>query len=158
MIIALDFDGCIVSMAGRAYNDVTTPLKFMPGAKRALLSLRRAGHTLLLYSARANRAIRLDPQMDPLVRAGVRRVHKPAWEEDSALNEARYQQMVDFVAVELPGVFAAIDDGMQGKPCADLFVDDRALRYGHGVAGMGWNEIAHIYGEPVYGSTGGELQ
>lgn len=158
MLIAVDFDGCIVDMSGRAYDDVTTPLKFMPGAKRALLSLRRAGHILILFSARANRSLRIDPQMDPMVRAGIRRVHRQAWEEDRALNEARYQQMIRFVEAELAGVFAVIDDGMQGKPCADLFVDDRALRYGHGVTGLNWNDISHIYGEPVYGSIGGELQ
>ena len=34
--------------------------------------------------------------------------------------------MVKFVNDELPGIFHYIDDGMQGKVLADLFIEDRA--------------------------------
>jgi hypothetical protein len=52
--------------------------------------------------------------------------------------------MVDFENRELPGVFAAIDDGAQGKPSpVDLFIEDRC---GHSVD---WHEIAALYGAPL---------
>lgn len=155
MIIASDFDDSIVSQAGRDYEDVETPLRFMPGAKKALLSLKRAGHTLLLYSGRANRALRVDPNLNPLVRAGVKRINREWWEANQPVNEARYQQMLRFVDEELPGVFDAVDDGQQGKPSADIYIDDKALRLGHGADSVGWQTVAHRYGEPVYNSDGG---
>jgi len=40
----------------------------------------------------------------------------------------------------------------------DLFIDDRAIRKGHGPLGIGWREIASIYGEPVYGTSTQEEQ
>ena len=154
MFIAVDFDDSIVSTRGRAYDDLTTPLSFVPGAKAGLLSLKKAGHMLLLYSARANRASREDPALDPMVRSGARKVHQKTWDADRALNQARYQQMLDFVATELPGVFDAIDDGTQGKPIADLFVDDRGLRLGHGPMTVSWSVVSQVYGEPIF--SGGE--
>jgi hypothetical protein len=66
-------------------------------------------------------------------------------------HRARYQQMLEFVERELPGVFAAVDDGMAGKlPGVDIFIDDKALRLGHGTGGFWWGAIAGMYGEPVY--------
>jgi len=150
VVICIDFDDTVVSQAGRAYEDVTTPLRLMSGARLALASLRRAGHTLLLCSARANRALRVDPMLDPLVRAGKRRFSRPEWERQQPVHEARYQQMLAFTAKELPGVFDAIDDGVQGKPHADLFLDDKAMRIGPGVLGATWLVVAQVYGEPVY--------
>lgn len=150
MLIAVDFDGTVVDAHGRGYDDVTSGLMFVPGAKAGLASLKAAGHSLLLYSARANRALREDAALDPMVRAGVRKVHQKTWDADKVLNQARYQQMLDFVAKELPGVFDAIDDGAQGKPIADLFVDDRGLRLGHGPMAVSWSVVSQIYGEPVF--------
>lgn len=147
MIIAVDFDGVIADMRGRAYDDTSVPLRLMPGAKNGLMSLKKAGHVLLLYSARANRAIREDPNLDPLVRSGFRRRY------NLELNRARYEQMLAFVGSELPGIFDAIDDGVQGKPVVDLFIDDRALRYGPGQLALGWRAISQIYGEPVYSNS-----
>lgn len=149
MILGIDFDGTVVLQDGRPYDDLETPLAFMPGAREALESLKRAGHVLVLFSARANRALRMDPSFDPLVRAGVRKVNTKAWLESQQLNEARYQQMVAFAENELSGVFDAIDDGMQGKPSVDLFIDDKALIYG-GSVGMGWHEIDELLGEPPF--------
>lgn len=148
MLIAVDFDGTIVQ-DDRPYDDTTTPLRFVPNAREGLQALKRAGHTLLLWSARSNRALWYDPNLDPLVRAGIRRVNIDRWRRDQPLHLARYRQMLAFVGLCLPGVFAAVDDGQQGKPCADLFIDDRALRYGFGADAVGWSSIALLYGQPT---------
>ena len=145
MYLAIDFDGTVVSQR-RAYTDLKSPLRFVPGAKAALKSLKAAGHVLLLYSARANRALLEDPELDPLVRAGVRKVNRAQWKKEQPLHKARYEQMVAFVNNELPGVFASIDDGRQGKPEVDLFIDDRALGFGPGKQYPTWKEVADLYG------------
>ena len=143
MRFAIDFDGTIVEQ-NTAYDDVVTPLKFVPGAKETLLALRDAGHSLLLWSARASRALREDQMLDPLVKAGVEPARDPAgWEADRKLNEARYQQMLAFVEAELPGVFHAIDDGTASKPSVDMFVDDRAFGWR---GPSSWGEIRLRFG------------
>jgi hypothetical protein len=144
--IAVDFDGTIVEQ-DRPYDDLETPLVFVAGAKEALLALQRAGHELLLWSARSSAAARIDRYLNPWVRAGIDRTPPAVWEERRVLNEQRYRQMLDFVAQELPEVFAAVDEGLGGKPAVDLFIDDKALRLGAGVEALGWTEIAHIYGQ-----------
>ena len=143
MLIAVDFDGVVVR-TNRSFADTTTPLQMMPGAKDGLLALKKAGHTLLLYSARANRALLFTPEWDPLVRAGVRRPHEVAWAAGKELHWARYRQMLAFCETELAGVFDAIDDGLQGKPLADLFIDDRSREFG--VDAHGWADLIHLYG------------
>lgn len=145
MLVALDFDGVIVRK-DRPFADVTTPLQFMPYAREGITSLKNAGHTLLLYSARANRALLFSPEWDPLVRAGVKRPNEMTWAHSRSLYWARYHQMIKFVETELAGLIDAVDDGLQGKPLADLFVDDRAVEFGAGA--HGWLEIAHLYGAP----------
>jgi len=154
MLIAVDFDNTVVESRGRGYDDVKAPLVFVLGAKAGLASLKAAGHSLLLYSARANRALREDATLDPMVRSSARKVHQKTWDADRVLNQVRYQQMLDFVARELPGVFDAIDDGQQGKPVADLFIDDRGLRLGNGPMATTWAVVSQVYGEPIY--SGGE--
>ena len=144
MIIAIDFDGTLVSNE-RAYDDVTSPLMMLPGALAALRALKRADHTVLIYSARANLALRRDPMLDPLVRAG----HRPAaearrWAASQMLAEARYRHMVEFCTQRLKGLVDAVDDGGQGKPMADLFIVDRAVSYGL----LSWAQIVQEYGEP----------
>jgi hypothetical protein len=143
MRIAVDFDGTIVTQ-DRPYNDVTTPMEFMPGAKEALQALRRAGHILLLWSARASRALLYDPNLDPLVRARAVEVNRQAWLDSRALHRARYDQMIQFVNQELPGIFDAIDDGLGGKPSVDLFIDDKAMAF-RGPAT--WARVQRVYGE-----------
>jgi len=147
VIFCIDFDSTVVVQEGRDYEDVTTPLEFMPNAWAALHSLKAAGHVLLLYSARANRALRIDPNLDPLVRAGVKKVNMEWWEANKALNQARFDQMMDFAMTELPGIFDAIDDGEQGKPSADVYLDDKALRLGP--TSQTWASVADMYGEPI---------
>lgn len=156
MIWAIDFDGCLISQ-DRPYDDLETPLQLLPGARRALLFLKEAGHTLLLYSARARASLRIDPNLDPLVRAGARGLDLKRWVKNQPLNEARYQQMISFVEQELPGVFDAIDDGVQGKPGADIYLDDKALRLGVGPYSVDWDEVAIMYGErPMPGGSDGK--
>jgi len=138
MLIAVDFDGTIVDDA-HAYDDLKTPLRFMPKARESLLALKAAGNVLILYSGRANPWLLRNPEMDPLVIAGLRKPKdNPANRE---LNRARYTQMLDFVKRELPDVFALVWEH-QGKPSADVFIDDRAAPFREG----GWAAIAATYG------------
>jgi hypothetical protein len=146
VIVAVDLDSTLVDEWGRKFSDTTSPLKLMGGARKALQAMKAAGHVVLLYSARSNRALRVDPELDPLVRAGVVRLDRKAWEAEQPLHEARYQQMVQFAATQLKGLVDAVDDGAQGKPVADLFIDDRALRFGGGVDGHSWFDIARQFG------------
>jgi hypothetical protein len=146
MIIAIDWDGTVV-MQDLPYADTTTPPTFVPGAVEGLMALKRAGHKLVLYSARANRSLREDPYLDPLVRAGIRIVDEEAWLTDRVLHQARYDAMVAFVSAALSGVFDVIDDGEQGKPNVDLFIDDRMAL----ALGVNWSMIASVYGDPDSG-------
>lgn len=141
--IATEFDDVIVRKPLQ-FDDTITPLEFMPNAKDGLYALRRAGHVLLLYSVRANRANREDRLLDPLVLSGAVRVDPFVWEKNRPVYEARYQQMLTFVAENLSGVFAGIDDGRQGKPSVDLVIDQRSIGL---IPGLGWKRITHLYGE-----------
>ncbi len=142
MIFAVNFDNTVVEQDGD-YDDLTTPLKLKPGALAGLQSLKDAGHMLLLYSARANQALLGTPHVDPLHRVGL--VNRKQGAQSTRLNQARFQQMVDFVNDKLPGIFDAIDDGIQGKPNADKFIDDKAVTFGP--LGLNWGQIAARYGE-----------
>ena len=146
MIICIDFDSTLVDEWGRRFSDTTSPLKLMHGARKALEGMRAAGHHVVVYSARANRALRIDPELDPLARAGVVKVDRKAWDAEQPLHEARYQQIVQFCATQLKGLVDAVDDGGQGKPVADVYIDDRALRFGGGVDGYNWFDIARQFG------------
>lgn len=142
MLLAIDFDGCVVS-SERAYDDIHTPLEFLPGALEGLRALKRAGHVLLLWSARANRSVRVDWTLNPLWVKGIVPFDVKSWHVNQPLEEARYQQMLEFVERHLDGVFDAIDQGKQGKPVVDLFFDEKALApYESG----GWERIAEVYG------------
>lgn len=143
MFIAMGFDGVVVREDDHDFDDVVTPLVFMPGAKAALNSLRRAGHILLLHSERANRSLREDPTLDPLVLSGVRRVDPVVWRHEQPIYQARYEQMRVFCQDHLRGVFHAVDDGEQGKPVVDLFIDRRVFGYR---PTDGWLKLASLYG------------
>lgn len=147
MRIAVDFDGTMVEQK-HAYDDLVTPLEFLPGAARAIAALRAADHLLLLWSARASRALLYDPMLDPLVRAGVVPLDMMQWRKSQGVNIARYRQMLEFVGASCAGWFDAIDDGAGGKPLVDLIIDDKALRLGGGMGGLGWWNIAELYGAP----------
>jgi len=147
MIICVDFDSTLVSQ-DRDYDDLVTPLRFVPGAKETLRSLKSAGHTIVVYSCRANLALRRDESLNPLVRAGLKSLpfDPDRIKANRLLNEARYQQMVEFVRDNLGGLVDAIDDGSCGKVSADLYVDDKGIRLGMGPGAMSWREIADEYG------------
>lgn len=142
MQIVVDFDGTIVN-DDHDYDDLVTPLTLKYGAREALHALQRAGHTLILCSGRANKAIRIDWRLNPLWRDELVPFDVERWERNRALNQARYEQMLAFVRTTLPEIFSYVDDGEQGKVSGDIFIDDRALRFGP----VGWPEIAMSYGE-----------
>jgi len=146
VIICIDFDSTLVDEWGRKFADVTTPLKLMGGARKALQAMKAAGHVVLVFSARANRALREDPMLDPLARVGAVKVDIVQWTNEQPLHEARYRQMVQFCETSLRGLVDAVDDGRQGKPVADLYIDDRALRFGGGVDGHSWFDIGRQFG------------
>jgi hypothetical protein len=155
VLICIDFDGTIVR-DDRPYDDVSTPLEFLDGARDGVLSLRAAGHTLVLWSGRTNRSLLYSQEWDPLVGrtdplTGV--TYKPRMPLAMELaglevHWARYRQMLAFIEANLPNVFAYVDDGLQGKPLADLFIDDKALRYSERANGYGWGIIRDLYGRP----------
>jgi hypothetical protein len=140
MILAIDFDGTIVSDE-HAYDDLKTPLRFMPGARQSLLRMKTAGHILILWSGRSNPWLRDANAVDPLVSAGVRKSHKATAERSRQINQERYEQMLAFVKKELPGVFALVWEHT-GKPSADVFIDDRAAPF----ALEGWRGMVDLYG------------
>ncbi len=147
MIFAVDFDGTVVRQQGRRYDDLDTPLEFMPGAERALKALKAAGHVLLLWSARASRSLLYDPMLDSLVRAGVRPLDVERWRKSQPIHLARYRQMLTFATERLAGIFDAVDDGAAGKPIVDCIIDNIALRLGDGMGGVGWYVIQEMYGD-----------
>jgi hypothetical protein len=147
MIIAVDFDGTVVRQ-NRAYDDVMTPLEFVTGARAGLEALRKAEHTLILCSTRSNLALRLDWRLNPLWASGAVPLNVTAWERNKPLHEARYQQMLNFVAMKLPKIFAAVDDGRQGKLIAALYIDDRSMGLpAHGAGGVDWPAVGKQFGE-----------
>ena len=140
MLIAVDFDGTIVDDS-HAYDDLKTPLRFLPRAKDAIVALKQAGNVLILYSGRANPWLLRNPEMDPLVLAGLRQVREGGWEARRAVNQARYLQMLAFVRKELPGAFSLVWEHA-GKPSADVFIDDRSAPFREG----GWSVLVAMYG------------
>lgn len=146
MIWGVDFDGTVVRQ-DHAYDDLETPLTFMPGAELVLPALKAQGHVILLWSARASRALLFDPTLNPLVRAGAVPLDMDAWKRSQPIHLARHRQMLDFAATRCAGWFDAIDDGAGGKPLVDVFVDDRALRLGVGWSAVGWAAIAAVYAD-----------
>jgi len=144
MLIAVEFDGVLV--VRRKFDEIDANFEFVSGAEEGLKSLKRAGHTLILYSTRANRALRADPALNPLWQdAGPRAL--ASWQKAQPLHEARFQAMLTFVAKALPGVFDAIDEGTQGKVSADLYLDDRGQKMNNGAFAADWSVISHVYGE-----------
>ena len=142
MMVSVDFDGTIVT-EDRAYDDLSSPFVLRKGVRDGLLALKRAGHVLILSSARANLALRKDWRLNPGWASGVLPFNVDIWKANQNLHECRYQQMLKFVELELP-MIDLIDDGRQGKLLADLFIDDRAVA---SVIGVNWNTIALLYGE-----------
>lgn len=145
MLIAVDFDGTIVQ-EDYAFDDVTTPLTFIPGAKAGLIALKDAGHLLILWSTRANLALRHNWKLNPMWRQGILPLDEARWKRNQPLHEARYQQMLEFIAKELPRVFDAVDDGTQGKPTGVVvFLDDKAFGSPRR-QDFDWSEVVRLLG------------
>jgi hypothetical protein len=143
VVIGVEFDGPVIGL-NRDFADVSTPATVRPDAVRALRRLHAAGHTLLLTGPRANRAGREAPELDPLARAGVRRVNPFHWAAARELHRDRY----DFMATtwrdhpELHRLFDAVDDGAAGYPAVDLLVTEALLD----ALPHGWNSVAAMHG------------
>ncbi|MCU1285910.1 MAG: Haloacid dehalogenase domain protein hydrolase type 3 [Acidobacteriales bacterium] len=101
-LIAVDFDGTIVEHMFPAIG----PLK--AGVKEALTRFRELGYELIIYSCRGSKWY---PEVYP--------------PEQTA---RCFKEMVEFLhANEIP--FDMVDDGELGKPFADYYIDDRAVRF-----------------------------
>jgi hypothetical protein len=147
MKLAIDFDGTLVVQAGRKYEDFTTPLELMPGAEKAVRSLKAAGHTLILWSARASPNLLVNPRsvgiaLDP----EYKRMSHEHFHMSLEVNRGRFRQMLDFARDRMPGVFSFVTSDKMG---ADVFIDDKALRLSPGPAGLSWGEIALLYGDEM---------
>ncbi len=136
MIISIDFDEVLaIRHEGTLFPRA--------GAKATLESFERAGHTVLLFSPRTNRARQHLAEFDPLVRLGAT---NDAQDAESRVGWARLDaEMRAFVAREFPGLIDAIDDGHQGAPCVDLHIGRRVVS----IADVSWAELANLYGEPA---------
>jgi hypothetical protein len=144
MLIAVDFDETIARE-----DPSTSELSLLSGAKEGLESLRRAGHTLILYSARSNPCLWEDWRMNPLWEKGVAPLDQAAWFAGAKAHRERRCAMIRFVRHALPGVFSLVYEG-GGKPVGvDLFIDDRSVRT-TGAFGIDWSEIANVWGEVGY--------
>lgn len=150
MIIVIDFDGTVVS-DDREFTDCVTPFVLMPFVNDGLRSLIAAGHTLILSSCRANRAQRFNPALnfdehdeDPdVIDWKIVEYRQIVCE----MHRQRYAHMVRWVRENLPGIFEHIDDGVQGKIIADLYIDNRGVSYGEQRLALDWLGIARTWGE-----------
>lgn len=142
MIIVVDFDGTVIEPQAEP-GEPSEKFILRRGALEALYSLKRASHVLVLFSSRANMAHRIDWRLNPLWANGIVPFDEATWEAGRQYWEEAFQQMVRFVDRELPGLFDAVDGGMQGKPIADLYLDDKAFRMGL----RGWRDVAMMYGD-----------
>ena len=102
--ICIDLDGtiCDIRQEGQTYAEV----KVKPGAAERIRSLRRAGHTVVIYTAR-----NMGSSGHNVGRA-LRNVGR-----------------ITFEWLEKNGI--EYDEIFFGKPNADVIIDDRALRYNH---------------------------
>lgn len=135
MIWAFDCDGTIFrkKVPGE-------PFSFMPGAEKTLRSLHHAGHTLILHSVRCQSPITWDAQTGALYQVEP----SAGLTEDTGRIIAEFEEMRAFLrehrlwTVAEGGVFNQIWT-FPGKPYADAYVDDRAIR-------PAWDDIRNIYG------------
>lgn len=143
MIIAIEFDDCIVELKPD-FTDVFTPLVFRPSALTGLRALRDAGHQLILFSERSNRGRLTDWQLSPRIHHDAEATFDTAmWSAEVALYNARVQEMHTFVEQNLAGIFAYVDAGLQGKVLADMYIDPKAWPR----ADVDWAELILTLGE-----------
>ncbi len=148
MIIAVDLATITLP---HAYDAEALPLR--KTAVTALRRLKAAGHVLVLTSSRANRALLVDPLLDPLVRAGVVGHSRERWDAARATHRTRYRAMLA-VGRTLGDVFAAVDDGAQGPISADLAITPLTAINGARIdlePRRAWREAAITYGSAISG-------
>jgi hypothetical protein len=105
--IALDFDGTLCDHAFPGIGEIK------PGVKDAVERLRSLGFYILIWSCRTS-------HWDYNIFGG-----NPS---QPALERERVKEMIAWLdANEIP--YDEIDDGSRGKPLADFYVDDRAIRF-----------------------------
>lgn len=115
MIVCVDFDGTIVDNRYPAIGELKT------GVREALTRLKELGFYIIIYSCRTCRWM---PQKYP-----------PEVSERCA---AEMKTFLD--EQQIP--YDEIDDGKKGKPFADYYIDDRAVRFEDN-----WSEIAEFVGQ-----------
>lgn len=112
--IAVDFDGTICDFA---YPQVGEPKK---GVREALEKFKALGFKIIIFSCRTSHYL---PEV-----FGVKSSPSRQW---------AIKVMVDFLAEhKIP--YDTIDDGELGKPLADFYIDDKAVRFENN-----WAAIAH---------------
>lgn len=99
--IVVDFDGTI---AGDKYPDIGKPL---PGVKVALQKLLDAGYEVVIYSARTRKN---DGRPNHVAGDQIEKIKK--WLKENDIPHTR------------------LDDGYNGKPHAEHYIDNKALHYG----------------------------
>lgn len=112
--IAVDFDGTICDFA---YPYVGAPKK---GVRQALEKFKALGFQIIVFSCRTSHYL---PEI--------------FGEKSCPERQKAIKAMVDFLAVhQIP--YDSIDSGELGKPLADYYIDDKAVRFENN-----WAAIAH---------------
>lgn len=129
LTFALDFDGTIV--------EADEPLRLRPSARQAIEDIKRAGHRLVLFSARCT-PIDPTPELDDQVARWYATGEVPTQVTDQW---KRFEEMRAFLKAER--LWDLFDDIWQapGKPYATVYVDDRFVS-------PDWPALAATYGEP----------
>ena len=123
MKFLIDADGTLCVERGVPY-DATTPIRWIDGALAGVAALKRAGHDLLLWSARDAPRMWMERNY-PLVQ----------------LNLARQKQMHDAIERDMPGMFE-VPEQRYGKPVFDKLIDDKSIP-----PPPSWFDIAEFFGE-----------
>lgn len=113
--IAVDYDQCLVD---------TNPTRLRKGAAEALVSMKAAGHVLILWSVRATP---MDPTPTP--DAEIARFYETGLPPNHVIYQwALFDDMRSFL--KSVGMWDLFDEVWQspGKPNADLFIDSKAER------------------------------
>ncbi len=123
MIIAIDFDGTLVT----GPMPRGRALRWVAGARDALAALLDAGHDVIIYSCRSNPDVCPPWMMEQMTE----------WLSSHGFLRARHEGSL------------TISTG--GKPLADLYIDDRAVRLSPvnangAFGGSTWAEIRSYYG------------
>ncbi len=145
MIISVEFDRALAAPHAYAAEEV----RLRQSAVNALVALRRAGHVLIVTSPRSNLAARVDPSLNPLVRAGAVRIDPKTWAASRETHSRRYTAMLRALK-PLGALIAAVDDGAQGPLLVDMAITGDTVVNGRSMATeprRAWAELALTYGD-----------